>query len=455
MNIYINQLYKSSTKCFLPKSVCHTLGLRPNVPYTLHNGSLNVPIYVEIDPENNETMSIPPSIIDKLLCQKNTQVNIWSKNKDIFLGPVVSIFVNSRYISKLIRGKKLINAQKYQQANRSARCLLYFFSPKDVNWTHNKIKGCYYSSLQKRWKQKWMPFPDIMYDRCVGYKKNKSDSQKVKQIRNKFTHIPGLTLINNGSLSKWKMYQCLSKYKDLKSHLPKTKYYHSILDFLNILNKYHYVFLKSSKGSAGRGVLSVEKKNNYYHAVYYKKSMQIRTFENINTLISFVKNFKKNNKMIIQTGIRLLKYNGRLLDLRILIGKDKHGKWNPIYNQVRLAKKNSTITSYSTGGDLINYTDIYHNLNKAYKNKIPSNEKINTFATKLAKAIEQELGQFGEIGLDLAIDTQGKLWFLEGNSKPTKNPVPVLEDTKGVPPQFLNILEYAKFLDGVDRHTGR
>jgi len=48
--------------------------------------------------------------------------------------------------------------------------------------------------------------------------------------------------------------------------------------------------------------------------------------------------------------------------------------------------------------------------------------------------------------MDMAIDEYGRIWFIEANSKPDKNPEPHLENTEDISPQFLSILEYSKFL---------
>ena len=55
--------------------------------------------------------------------------------------------------------------------------------------------------------------------------------------------------------------------------------------------------------------------------------------------------------------------------------------------------------------------------------------------------------------MDLGVDEQGKIWFFEGNSKPSKLPEQVIEDTVGISPQFLMTLQYARTL--YNRRYGR
>jgi hypothetical protein len=72
----------------------------------------------------------------------------------------------------------------------------------------------------------------------------------------------------------------------------------------------------------------------------------------------------------------------------------------------------------------------------------------------IACYIEKEFGPFGEIGIDIAVDKTGKVWLLEANSKPTKLPEQRIEDTAGISPQFLLILEYAKHLYSKNKTQG-
>jgi len=164
-------------------------------------------------------------------------------------------------------------------------------------------------------------------------------------------------------------------------------------------------------------------------------------------LKEYIEIFIGDKPFIIQQGIRLLKFNGRNMDMRVLIEKDNQGKWNAIYNQARIAQGNFTITNCSAGGSIENYETIYLYLNLIELcDYLPTDKKIREVTINIAKYIEKAFGSFGEIGMDIAIDESGRIWFIEANSKPDKDPEPNLEDTDGISPQFLSILEYSKFI---------
>ncbi|MGI6142823.1 MAG: YheC/YheD family protein [bacterium] len=64
------------------------------------------------------------------------------------------------------------------------------------------------------------------------------------------------------------------------------------------------------------------------------------------------------------------------------------------------------------------------------------------------------MGPFGELGLDLAIDEEGVIWFIEANTKPDKDLVVGLDNIDEIHSQYLAIFEYAGYLCGLHPSAG-
>lgn len=103
----------------------------------------------------------------------------------------------------------------------------------------------------------------------------------------------------------------------------------------------------------------------------------------------------------MQQGIRLLEYKGRPFDMRVLIIS------------------------------------------------VPSYADVAGAALEIASVLDGQLGPFGELGLDLAIDEGGAIWFIEANTKPDKDLVVGLDKIDGIHSQYLSIFEYAGYLCGL------
>lgn len=336
-------------------------------------------------------------------------------------------------------------ARKLNQANDKAKCSIYFFSPENIDWEKQIIRGYLYSVNNKQWLERLLPFPDIIYDRGAGF--GTGEEANVDKQRARLKKIPGIQVINSGKLYKWQVYHKLSKHKAVRIYLPATILGRRLEDIKSAVAKYGYLFLKSSAGSGGKNVFALEKHSKGFSFRYFHKGLHRKQFvPNLRGLNSELKKIGLSpDRVVIQQGIRLVKYNNRLVDLRILMVKDKNGKWNAVYNQARLAQAGAVITNLSLGGDAMNYSDIYPALKSKYPG-IPSDDQVRDICLIISRYVEKEFGSFGEIGMDIGVDKTGRVWLLEANSKPTKLPEQEIEDTVGVSPQFLMTLEYARLL---------
>lgn len=447
MKIQVKKLEAKAEVCLMAKKIFDDLNLSTEVKYNIHVGQLNKYSYIRPNNTKDSCMYFTGPIFNGLLLYSNANLNIWRKDNDIYLGPVVGVLVNTRYLKAIEELDPPISCQKNMQANEEGNCLLYYFSIENVNWVKNKIKGFTFVKELNMWKHYWFPMPDVVYDR--GTRFDIDQKLLVKHIRRQFGYHPRIHLINSKDyLDKWRSYKYLSKHSEIISYLPKTILYTSFQDVLNMLKEYEFIFLKGSYGSMGREVLSMEQVGEKYKINFYSDGLKDKLLDR-EQLQRFVNKFINGKHYIVQQGCRLMKHEGRNMDMRVLINKDGSGKWRAIYNECRIANKDSTITNYSAGGWLANYEDIYPNLKRQNPNiNIPSYDEIADITIKIATYIDKEFGSFGEIGMDMALDKDGKLWFIEANSKPDKDPEPGLEDTEGISPQCLYVLQYAKFLVG-------
>lgn len=409
--------------CIASEYIFNSLKLSKKAMYSLHFGQLSKSVYFIPKKGQDEYLLVPESIFSELLLMENITINIWKKDNDIYLGPVVGIFETPRVINKIIDENPRDDDKQHIHASIAENCFSYFFSIDNIDWTDKKIKGFTYSLSSGKWEHYWFPFPNVFYDEGVFYaKKTKS---LVKEIRNKFRENPNIHVINSrNSLSKWKLCAKLSKYPEIKSCIPKTIVYTKIDDVIFMLKKYNFIFLKSFNGSKGHEVLSIEYKGNLYNLNFYNaqlNTIQELDFSDFNQVKEFVSKYTNTDKFIVQQGIRLIKFNGHIMDLRVMIMKGEDGRWKSIFKSCRIAKGKSTITNGAAGGESALFSNIYPLLSSSYSNiKIPTSDQIDEISIKIASYIDAAFGSFGELGLDLAIDTSGQLWILEANAKPDK-----------------------------------
>ncbi len=101
-----------------------------------------------------------------------------------------------------------------------------------------------------------------------------------------------------------------------------------------------------------------------------------------------------------------------------------------------MAAPGSVVTNISSGGKMENFNTVIPLVFPGAKTEI--DRAIHSLVYTSCNRLEQNYGQLGEIGFDIALDHVGKLWFLEANTKPANGPVG--HDF------FVNPVKYAKYL---------
>lgn len=472
MEICIKKLSEdiSSNVCILPRNIFNDLNLSTGSPYIIHCGLSSKEIFLNFLSKTENNMYFSENIFNELKLLEDVTLNIWKKNNDIFIGPLVGMLVTDNYLKKALKNSPPYLSQ-HIGAGITEHCLPYFFTASSVDLTEKKVKAITFIPKQNKYDFCYLPIPNIVYERCFNFRKGERYSKRI--LKRKFKDDFNVKFINNvNSLGKWELCVALTKYPEIRKYLPETMLYRTFDDVIKMLNKNDFIFIKSSYGSMGKEVISIEKHNNGYNLNYYDNGLKDLSLSSINDIKNIVTSFIGNKKYIIQQGIRLLTFEGRCMDLRIYSMKNEYGKWESIFKFARIAKGNLSITNYSAGGDLTNYEQIYLDLKAEHKYiEVPSCEKLEEAASILSSYIEKEFGAMGEIGVDIGIDTSGSIWIIEANATPDKVLDPSIVDmhgksmtclipkfykgrneNKSIMPQALGIFKYAKFLAGLTKN---
>lgn len=445
MNFQVKVMSAGGDEGFLSAHIYRSLQLNPSEPYTIRLGHATAEVVLlPLTSHHRPELRLPDSVLEQLHLLPGLPLNMWKRGHVLHLGPVVGIFVRPDYISRIAQGQPPLTAKKDAQANAVAKCLAYFFSIDGIHWDEQTIRGVAYSPVDKRWIVRSFPFPDVIYDCGVHYRP--SLKPLVKAARERFRADPRIQFINNTDyLGKWELYTHLSQYPEMRPYLPETRRYESVRDLEAMLRNHRLVYIKSFYGSRGREVMSATRLTKGYRVSFYHNGIQHRKAVSLSQIQTWIRRFFRDKPLVLQQGIDVLTYRGRRIDLRVLLCKDGTGQWKAIYNQANVSLPGSTITTI--GRNFKNYTDIYRLFRRiGHPVRLPSDETVRRETIRIARYIDHAFGPHGELGMDMAVDRRGNIWFIEANTRPEKLPIPGLEDTKGVSPQFLAVFEYAIFL---------
>ena len=136
--------------------------------------------------------------------------------------------------------------------------------------------------------------------------------------------------------------------------------------------------------------------------------------------------------------------------------KNGKGTWTITKVYARVGRKGNITSNLATGGTAHSLSEVF----KQYfdKDKITEiKKKIRALSIKVCEALEKSSGHiFGEMGVDLGVDKDGRIWIIEVNSKPRRT-VGGQGSPKLITLSFTKPLRFAHYLavNGPFRHSDK
>jgi len=213
-----------------------------------------------------------------------------------------------------------------------------------------------------------------------------------------------------------------------------------------MLKKYPAIYLKATVSSRGKRVMRLSKDGKYYRFSAFRNNLVSGILKKPKEIDVLVSKFFGNDTIIMQQAIPLVQIDNGNVDMRATV--QRNGKGNIEINSVavRLGVTGFPITSTRSGSRVIRLDEFLKNNGAQFP---PDTEKrIREFLFTIYRRIEDSYGPFGEMGIDFGLDSDGKIYFIEANSKPAKDSLYKSFDAKTIRRAFLNPLNYAKFISG-------
>lgn len=336
--------------------------------------------------------------------------------------------------------------KKLVEANMEAGTTLIFFTAEDVNFSKRQIAGTSFDYKEKKWTKKSFPFPDVIYVRGGG--------DGTADLLEKFDGL-GIKRINPiHAFNKSDLYQHLNQDQNVRPHLPPTVNVEKWSDMESSLLKFRHAYVKAHRGRKGLQVMRVERLPNdtgYLYSYSIIGKLVRGKAINMESLLKTIRAFFGDKKVIVQRAIDLVKIkNNRLVDFRAEVQRNKQNDIDIVGICARVGRPNSPITTHSSAYRYDVYLPKLFPRYTAQKlNVLKSN--IQDFLHKVYASVEKKYGEFGEIGIDFAVDKKGKIWLIECNAQSAKVSIVKAYGAKAQR-VFLNPLEYARTIVNTNRY---
>lgn len=341
---------------------------------------------------------------------------------------------NGRYIEEITYFTHL--AQEAEKLNTE----VLLFAPQD-QLRSGQIRALVYER-GKGWISKICNRPDLVYDRFRNMQ---------PEAFRKFVHFRSRTqlpFLNSRLAHKWNLHRFLDSQPQIAKWLPETAPLDSPKEALRMLSKYPMIYIKPVNGTGGKGILSITRKDAQHFLAVGRDTRRNkikRALTSIAALSSFVSKWTKNSKYIVQQGLNLQWEPGLVTDFRLLVQKNGNGSWEITGLGGKIGGKDSATSNLHGGGKAVKpelYLKRYLSPTKCQE----VFEECNQLGLQVAQALEAKFGRLTELGIDLGIDKEGKVWIIEINNKPGRDIFHKMGDVENYRKAVRRPVEYARYL---------
>ncbi len=387
-------------------------------------------------------ISLSPLNLKKLYLKSGKKYGFRYAEDEIRIGPVVGIMVDVFKEPQKPFGGQTHFVKQLLTSGNSLGQICFAFSPYSIDLTRGIIRGYTYGG--KGWVKGAFPIPDVIYPRERAYSRAKL------QIRKRLESM-GVTLLNPSLVGKWETHKILMKNRHLKNYLPETRLVKSFSEIEQMLKLYNAVYLKPVAGSQGRNIIKVVKRkpSGMYEYRYMVEERMVKgSVSNMINLQKSLKTIMRNRSYIVQKQINLLKCEGNIIDVRVLVQKDHTGEWDVTGVACRVGTNGSITSNISSGGSGRKIEEILRRNFSAEEDREKIRQDIYFISIETTKTLEKTIGQCGEMGVDLGIDTDGKVWFIEANIRPARHVFNLIGETETRLRSVERPMLYARYLAG-------
>ncbi|WP_369380102.1 YheC/YheD family protein [Lysinibacillus fusiformis] len=326
----------------------------------------------------------------------------------------------------------VLKSYAYAAVAKAEGAQFFYFTPKSVDFAKRSIRAKVYEDGQ--WQEKTMPFPDVIYN--AGSPEKLSVSKEI--IERLKEEIP-FTTYSIGN--KWNVIKRLKEAKEFEQYLIPSEIVKDADVFHKFINYYKRVVFKPIDGRKGKGIYFITKAGPKNFEV---KKDSTNTIYSKPQLDALLKEQLASGTFIMQPYIQSITKAGQVYDFRLHVQKNGEGKWVVTTVYPRIAPNGSIIPNINNGG-FTNYLDPF--LEQEFKEEAYNIRRmLEHFSLALAHHLDDiQMEKFGEvideIGIDVGLDQQQKIWMYEVNWRP------------GCPPAFyleldvvINSIRYAMYL---------
>ena len=283
---------------------------------------------------------------------------------------------------------------------------IVYFNPKNIDMDKGLINGRQYRN--NKWRPVTTKIPALIDAGSKTF--NKSFNENTKEIISYLKQNTVLTLDKKGTPNKERLQHLLFQDSNFAHLVIPSKNLISMNILEEFLIKYDSIILKPIYGRQGKGIYSLRKQGEKYILSYGTEESNL----NYTELKKFYEKYLVEKKYLVQKMINSKTNEGYPFDCRIVVQKNRTGKWTIGKMFFRIGTGQKVVSNTFQGGSTSDpkpflKANFGSKWNDVYK-------KLEEVALTLPYKFEEIKGTpTMDLGLDMGIDENGDLYLFEIN----------------------------------------
>lgn len=389
-------------------------------------------------PDNALTIAISSMLKERLFIPASQIYRMKIADGVIKLGPVIAFLLGSN--TQLYNPRYMAKYSDRFGIYKQVGGLVYAFSYRSIDWDNRVAHGLYYNIRTMSWEYGKFPLPDVIYRRNFH-----TDQNVIKKLR----EVTGDRLFNSYRFDKYQMYEILLRNSELAAFLPQTEMVQNAEGIKKFLCCNKKIILKPSDLSRGRGICILENDNIGFKVIdyrtHYPREVYLTDLKELDDFFNSNPDLFRN--YIMQEYIQLAEIDGNIFDIRVVMSKIVRNEWKCTGIECRVSSRRSHVTNISRGGYAL---ELEKALAKAFPDEGSVYElknRIMNFCFKFCNYMDIIGEHFAEFGMDIALDREKKLWFIEANVFPSFKGFKVMDYNKYLEIRYAPLI-YSLYLSG-------
>jgi hypothetical protein len=257
-----------------------------------------------------------------------------------------------------------------------------------------------------------MPLPSVIHNRALQLRR--TEQHQVTQLL-----LQGIQVYNvRNRYRKDHIHEMLYQDPGLRQHLPRAvKATPDSLAYM--MEHYDDLVIKPCSGSIGHGIMRIFQKDGQWKLTCETRTSRKgwATFRlNKGQLPSATLRRIFRHAYLIEERIPLVRYEGRPVDLRVSVQRGGDGLWGITGIFAKVAPAHTFVTNIAQGSKVMTLAEALGSEESDW-HLLELEARIKSVGLRIARTLASSLPHLADLGLDLGITENGRIYFIECNGR--------------------------------------